>query len=38
MDDTPGSRALSTTRNVALTVQGVSTPNSTDTANIVTRE
>ncbi len=35
MDDTPGAGALDN-RNVALTVQGVSTPNSTGTANIVT--
>ena len=35
MDDTPGAGAFDN-RNVALTVQGVSTPNSTGTANIVT--
>ena len=35
MDDTPGSGVFDN-RNVALTVQGVSTPNSTGTANIVT--
>jgi hypothetical protein len=35
MDDTPGAGAFDS-RNVALTVQGVSTPNSTGTANIVT--
>ena len=35
MDDTPGSGVFDN-RNVALTVQGVSTPNSSRTANIVT--
>ncbi len=35
MDDTPGSGAFDT-RNVALTVEGVSTPNSAGTANVVT--